>query len=73
MAIAPTQEIIDEIRRGRMVVLADAEDRENEGDLVLAADFVDARGDQLHRHARARPDLPHAHRERCRSSTCRSW
>jgi 3,4-dihydroxy 2-butanone 4-phosphate synthase/GTP cyclohydrolase II len=40
MAIAPTQEIIDEIRRGRMVVLADAEDRENEGDLVLAADFV---------------------------------
>src|SRR5213079_3180318 len=26
--------------RGRMVVLADAEDRENEGDLVIAADFV---------------------------------
>jgi 3,4-dihydroxy 2-butanone 4-phosphate synthase/GTP cyclohydrolase II len=40
MPIAPTQEIIDDIRRGRMVVLADAEDRENEGDLVLAADFV---------------------------------
>jgi 3,4-dihydroxy 2-butanone 4-phosphate synthase/GTP cyclohydrolase II len=34
-----TQELIDDIRRGRMVVLADAEDRENEGDLVLAADF----------------------------------
>jgi len=34
------QELIDDIRRGRMVVLADAEDRENEGDLVLAADFV---------------------------------
>jgi 3,4-dihydroxy 2-butanone 4-phosphate synthase/GTP cyclohydrolase II len=40
MPIAPIPEIIDEIRRGRMVVLADAEDRENEGDLVLAADFV---------------------------------
>jgi 3,4-dihydroxy 2-butanone 4-phosphate synthase / GTP cyclohydrolase II len=40
MAIAPTQQLIDEIRRGRMIVLADAEDRENEGDLVLAADFV---------------------------------
>jgi 3,4-dihydroxy 2-butanone 4-phosphate synthase/GTP cyclohydrolase II len=40
MAISPTHELIDEIRRGRMVVLADAEDRENEGDLVLAADFV---------------------------------
>jgi 3,4-dihydroxy 2-butanone 4-phosphate synthase/GTP cyclohydrolase II len=38
--ISPTQELIDEIRRGRMIVLADAEDRENEGDLVLAADFV---------------------------------
>src|SRR5258706_4790157 len=35
-----TQELIDEIRHGRMIVLADAEHRENEGDLVLAADFV---------------------------------
>src|SRR4029450_10282986 len=40
MTIATTQELIDEIRRGRMIVLADAEERENEGDLVLAADFV---------------------------------
>jgi 3,4-dihydroxy 2-butanone 4-phosphate synthase/GTP cyclohydrolase II len=38
--ISPTQEIIDDIRLGKMVVLVDAEDRENEGDLVLAADFV---------------------------------
>ncbi len=38
--ISPTQELIDELRLGRMVVLADAEDRENEGDLLLAADFV---------------------------------
>ncbi len=40
MHISPTSEIIDDIRLGRMVVLVDAEDRENEGDLVLAADFV---------------------------------
>ncbi len=40
MNISPTAEIIDDIRLGRMVVLVDAEDRENEGDLVLAADFV---------------------------------
>ena len=40
MNISPTPEIIDDIRLGRMVVLVDAEDRENEGDLVLAADFV---------------------------------
>ena len=40
MTLNSTQELIDELRHGRMVVLADAEDRENEGDLVMAADFV---------------------------------
>src|SRR5246127_7000 len=40
MPIATTEEIIAEIRAGRMVILVDEEDRENEGDLVLAADFV---------------------------------
>lgn len=40
MTVATTAEIIEDIRRGRMVVLVDAEDRENEGDLVMAADFV---------------------------------
>jgi 3,4-dihydroxy 2-butanone 4-phosphate synthase/GTP cyclohydrolase II len=38
--MTPTQDLIDELRHGRMIVLADAEDRENEGDLVMAADFV---------------------------------
>ncbi|HEU4851120.1 MAG TPA: bifunctional 3,4-dihydroxy-2-butanone-4-phosphate synthase/GTP cyclohydrolase II [Telluria sp.] len=40
MSISPTQEIVEELRAGRMVILVDEEDRENEGDLVLAADFV---------------------------------
>ncbi len=40
MSIATTEEIIAELRAGRMVILVDEEDRENEGDLVLAADFV---------------------------------
>jgi 3,4-dihydroxy 2-butanone 4-phosphate synthase/GTP cyclohydrolase II len=40
MTISPTHEIIEELRHGRMVVLVDAEDRENEGDLLIAADFV---------------------------------
>ncbi len=40
--LAPTEEIIAEIRAGRMVILVDEEDRENEGDLVLAADYVSA-------------------------------
>src|SRR4051812_28977058 len=41
-AISPITEIIAEIRAGRIVVLVDDEDRENEGDLVFAADFVSA-------------------------------
>ncbi len=39
-ALAPITEIIDDIREGRMVILVDEEDRENEGDLVMAAEFV---------------------------------
>ncbi len=33
-------EILDDIRRGRMVVIMDDEDRENEGDLIMAATMV---------------------------------
>ena len=40
--LASTEEIIAELSAGRMVVLVDEEDRENEGDLVLAADHVTA-------------------------------
>lgn len=40
MPISSTEEIIDAFRAGQMVVLVDDEDRENEGDLILAADFV---------------------------------
>jgi 3,4-dihydroxy 2-butanone 4-phosphate synthase/GTP cyclohydrolase II len=40
MSISTTPEIIEELRAGRMVVLVDEEDRENEGDLVMAADYV---------------------------------
>src|SRR6266850_5307928 len=39
-AISPVSEIVAEIRAGRIVVLVDDEDRENEGDLFFAADFV---------------------------------
>ena len=38
--ISPVQDIVEEMRAGRMVILVDEEDRENEGDLVLAADHV---------------------------------
>ncbi len=40
MSIAKTVEIIEELKSGRMVILTDAEDRENEGDLLVGAQFV---------------------------------
>ena len=40
MKISPIQDIIADIKSGRMVVLVDEEDRENEGDLVMGAEFV---------------------------------
>ena len=40
MVISPVPELIAELAAGRMVILVDEEDRENEGDLVLAADHV---------------------------------
>ena len=39
-AISPTEEIIDEARNGRMFILVDHEDRENEGDLVIPAQMA---------------------------------
>src|SRR3954452_20197980 len=37
---SPVEDAIEEIRTGRMVVVCDDEDRENEGDLVMAAQFI---------------------------------
>jgi len=39
-AISSAKEIIEDIRAGRMVILVDEEDRENEGDVIIAAEFV---------------------------------
>ncbi|MEI8394370.1 MAG: 3,4-dihydroxy-2-butanone-4-phosphate synthase [Rhodospirillaceae bacterium] len=41
-ALSPPEEIIEEARKGRMVILVDDEDRENEGDLVIPADAAGA-------------------------------
>ncbi|HNU84293.1 MAG: bifunctional 3,4-dihydroxy-2-butanone-4-phosphate synthase/GTP cyclohydrolase II [Pseudomonadota bacterium] len=40
MAISTIPEAIEDIKNGRMVILVDDEDRENEGDLCMAAEFV---------------------------------
>ena len=38
--VSPIEEVIDDFRNGRMIILVDAEDRENEGDLVVAAQMA---------------------------------
>jgi 3,4-dihydroxy 2-butanone 4-phosphate synthase/GTP cyclohydrolase II len=40
MSFAPIPELLEELRNGRMVVIVDDEDRENEGDLIMAAELV---------------------------------
>ncbi|MCA9304028.1 MAG: 3,4-dihydroxy-2-butanone-4-phosphate synthase, partial [Phycisphaerales bacterium] len=37
---SPIDEVLDELRAGRMVVVTDDESRENEGDLILPAQFI---------------------------------
>lgn len=40
MELHSVEELISDIKQGKMVILVDDEDRENEGDLVMAADYV---------------------------------
>ncbi len=40
--ISPIEDIIDDARQGRMFILVDAEDRENEGDLIIPGAFADS-------------------------------
>ena len=42
MILNTVEELIEDIRQGKMVILMDDEDRENEGDLVMAAPMVRA-------------------------------
>ena len=38
--ISPIEDIIEDVRAGRLVILVDDEERENEGDLIIAAEKV---------------------------------
>lgn len=40
MALNTIEELVEDIRQGKMVILMDDEDRENEGDLIMAAECV---------------------------------
>ena len=43
MSIARIEDVIEEVRQGKMVIMVDDEDRENEGDVVIAAEKVTPR------------------------------
>ena len=67
--LSTTEEIIDEARNGRMFILVDDEDRENEGDLVIPAQM--ATPDAINfmaTHGRG-PDLPRAHQASASTSS----
>ncbi|MBU1443472.1 MAG: 3,4-dihydroxy-2-butanone-4-phosphate synthase [Gammaproteobacteria bacterium] len=52
-SISPIEDIVADLRAGRMVILVDEEDRENEGDIVIAADHISAESiNFMARHAR---------------------
>ncbi|HEY9065485.1 MAG TPA: 3,4-dihydroxy-2-butanone-4-phosphate synthase, partial [Burkholderiaceae bacterium] len=40
MSTSPIPELVAELAAGRMIILVDEEDRENEGDLLIAAELV---------------------------------
>ena len=65
MPISPVPELVAELAAGRMVILVDEEDRENEGDLILAAEHVTPQAiNFMARHARGLICLTLT-RERC--------
>ncbi len=65
MSLNSIEEIIEDIRQGKMVVLMDDEDRENEGDLIIAAECVTAANiNFMARYARGLICLPLT-QERC--------
>ena len=65
MALNTTEEILEDIRNGKMVILMDDEDRENEGDLIMAAEHITPEAiNFMVTHARGLVCLPMT-RERC--------
>jgi len=63
--LAPIEDLIEDIRQGKMVILMDDEDRENEGDIIMAAEKVQAEHiNFMARHARGLICLPMT-RSRC--------
>ena len=66
---ATIEEAIEDIRAGRMVIVCDDEDRENEGDLTIAAEFATPEAINFMATRGARADLPGAHAGRAATSS----
>lgn len=65
MALNSIEELVEDIRQGKMVILMDDEDRENEGDLIMAAECCKAEHiNFMAKHARGLICMPMS-RERC--------
>ncbi len=74
VSISPVEDIVADMRAGRMVILVDEEDRENEGDLVLAADHVTPEAINFMAKLWPRPDLPDADARALRApEACPPW
>lgn len=59
MALSPISALVEDIARGKMVILMDDEDRENEGDVIMAAECVEAEHiNFMARHARGLICMP---------------
>lgn len=56
MALNSIEELVEDIRQGKMVILMDDEDRENEGDLIMAAELCQPEHiNFMAKHARGYP------------------
>ena len=65
MALDSIEELVEDIRQGKMVILMDDEDRENEGDIIMAAECCQAEHiNFMAKHARGLICMPMT-RERC--------
>ena len=74
MPLDQVHEAIQEIQRGRPVIVVDDEDRENEGDIVIAAEKITPEWvNFMAKHGRGLICLTRDRRSARRSSTCRRW
>ena len=48
LALSSIEDVIEDARQGKLFILVDDEDRENEGDLCIIGEYADAKADRPH-------------------------